>query len=169
MPNLPKLEEVPPFSGHSPEEPKPLTSYGTLMGVFAALSGGFAAWFARSGRRLPEQVGAGDLTLLTIATHKLSRLVAKDRVTSVVRAPFTRYQEDGGPAEVEEEARGSGLRRAIGELIICPYCLGLWIGAAFTAGLLVAPRPTRWIAAVFTVLFGSDVLQLAYVKAEQSI
>jgi hypothetical protein len=169
MPPVPKLEEVPPFTGHSPDQPRPLTSYGALMSVFAALCAGFAAWFTRSGRRLPEQVRADDLALLTVATHKLSRVIAKDRVTSVVRAPFTRYQEDGGPAEVEEEARGSGLRRAVGELIICPYCLGLWIGAALTAGLLVAPRPTRWIAAVFTILTGSDLLQLAYVKAEQSI
>jgi hypothetical protein len=110
-----------------------------------------------------------DLVLATVATHKLSRLIAKDRVTSGVRAPFTRFQGDGGPGEVEEAARGRGLQRAIGELLICPYCLGMWIAAGFAAGLLVAPRATRWVASVFTVLFGSDLLQIAYKRAEETL
>ena len=32
--------------------------------------------------------------LVSIAVHKSSRLVTRDRVTSVLRAPFTRYQKD---------------------------------------------------------------------------
>src|SRR5206468_12184244 len=122
-----------------------------------------------SNRELPERIAAGDIALMTLATHKASRLLAKDRVTSAVRAPFTRYEDDGGPSEVEESARGHGLRRAIGELIICPYCVGMWISALFVAGLLIAPRFTRWVAGVLTVVFGADVLQLAYKKAEQSL
>jgi Protein of unknown function (DUF1360) len=43
------------------------------------------------------------------------------------------------------------------------------LAAAFTAGLIVAPRPTRWIATVLTMVFGSDVLQIAYKKAEDSL
>jgi hypothetical protein len=86
-----------------------------------------------------------------------------------VRAPFTRFEDDAGPGEVSEAARGHGLRRAIGELLVCPYCLDLWIGAALTAGLLVAPRATRWLATVLTVLFGADLLQIAYRKAEQTL
>jgi hypothetical protein len=104
-----------------------------------------------------------------VATHKASRLLAKDRVTSTGRAPFTRYEGEAGPSEVSEAARGRGLRRAIGELIVCPYCVGMWISAAFAAGLLVAPRFTRWFAAVLTALFGADVLQIAYSKAEDAL
>ena len=122
----------------------------------------------RTGRELPERVSIGDLALITVATHKASRLLAKDRVTSAVRAPFTRFQADGGPAEVEEQARGSGLRRAIGELLICPYCLGMWIATAFAIGLAVVPRPTRWVASVLAAHFGSDVLQAAYRRLEDA-
>ena len=118
---------------------------------------------------MPERVGPGDLALITVATHKASRLIAKDRVTSAVRAPFTRFEGDAGPGVVDEKARGRGLRRAIGELVICPYCLGLWIAAGFAAGLVVAPRATRWIASVLSVLFGADLLQIAYKKAEDSL
>lgn len=151
------------------EAERPIGGYATLTALFGGLCVAFAEWMRRGGRQLPERVGAADLLLITAATHKLSRLITKDRVTSALRRPFTRYQGDAGPGEVEEEARGQGLRRALGELLICPYCVGMWIAAAFTAGLAVAPRPTRWIASMLTALFGSDLLQIAYKRAEQSL
>jgi hypothetical protein len=129
----------------------------------------FAAWFRSTDRELPERIDGRDLALVVVATHKASRLLAKDRVTSTVRAPFTRFEGDAGPGEVDEAARGHGLRRAVGELLICPYCLGLWISATFTAGLLVAPRLTRWFAAVMCSVFGADLLQIAYAKAEDKL
>ena len=87
-----------------------------------------------------------------IATHKLSRLISKDKITAFARAPFTEFQEPGGPAEVEERARGDGWRRTIGELLVCPYCLGMWISGGFNLGLVVAPRGTRFAASVLTGL-----------------
>jgi Protein of unknown function (DUF1360) len=154
------------LSGYAPGEERPLASYAWLTGAFAGAAIAFSEWMRRSGRELPEQIAPGDLALMTVATHKAARLLAKDRVTSAVRAPFTRFQEEGGPGEVEEQARGRGLRRALGELLICPYCLSVWIATAFAAGLVVAPRPTRWTASVLTAVFGSDLLQASYRKLE---
>jgi uncharacterized protein DUF1360 len=162
-------EDLRPLAGHSPERERPLGGYAVLMALFATAAGGFSTWFRRSGRDLPERMSAGDLALVTVATHKASRLISKDRVASAVRAPFTRYQHDDGAGEVSEAARGHGLRRAVGELLVCPYCIGVWISAAFTAGLLVAPRFTRWFAAVLVAVFGADVLQIAYRKAEDAL
>jgi hypothetical protein len=164
-----RVQDAPPFAGHSPDQERPLGGYAVLMASFAAVAGGFSAWISRSGRELPERPSPGDLVLMTVATHKASRLIAKDRVTSALRAPFTEFEGDAGPGEVSENARGRGLRRALGELIVCPYCLGLWIAAGFAAGLVVAPRPTRWTAGVLTAVFGSDVLQIAYKKAEDAL
>ena len=48
-----------------------------------------------------------------------------------------------------------------------PYCLGLWVAAAFAIGLVFAPRLTRFAASVFTVLTMSDFLQIAYKAAEE--
>ena len=162
-------EDLRPLAGHSPERERPLGGYAVLMALFAMAAGGFSAWFRRSGRDLPERMSAGDLALVTVATHKASRLISKDRVASAVRAPFTRYQYDDGAGEVSEAARGHGLRRAMGELLVCPYCIGVWISAGFAAGLLVAPRFTRWFAAVLVAVFGADVLQIAYRKAEDAL
>jgi hypothetical protein len=158
-----------PFAGYAPAQDKPLAGYGVLMSVFLALASSFAAWFSRSGRTLPDRIDDRDLLLLTVASHKASRLIAKDKVTSAIRAPFARYQGDAGPGEVSEEPRGRGLRRVIGELLICPYCLGMWTSAFLTAGLLVAPRFTRWVASVLVIFFGADMLQIAYKKAEDTL
>lgn len=157
-----------PIADYSPEHQQPLGGYAVLMSVFATASGAFMLWLRRSSRELPERIAPGDLALITVATHKAARTLAKDRVTSVVRAPFTRFEADGGPGEVEERPRGHGLRRAIGELLTCPFCLGLWIATAFAAGLVVAPRPTRWIASVLVAHFGSEVLQIAYKRLEDA-
>jgi len=165
----PALQDIPPFSGHSPEQERPLGGYAALTGLFAALCAAFAAWFRASGRELPERVEPGDLLLVAVATHKTSRLIAKDRVASTVRAPFTTFQGDAGPGQVAEAARGRGLRRAVGELLICPYCIGLWISSSFFAGLLVAPRATRWLGSLFAAAAAADVLQIAYKKAEDQL
>lgn len=168
MSTVAKLKLPDPVAGHSPDQERPLGGYAVLMSTFTGLATAFAVWFRSSGRRLPENISAGDLALLTVASHKVSRVIAKDRVTSAVRAPFTHFQGDAGPGEVDEAARGRGLRRAIGELLVCPYCLGLWVSAALTASLLVFPRFTRWFATVLTMFFGSELLQLAYHRAERA-
>lgn len=153
------------FAGHSPDQERPLGGYAVLIGSFTGLVAAFAAWFHRSGRRLPDRIAADDLALIMVATQTTARILTKSRAMSALRAPFTRFQDDEGPGEVAEAARGRGLRRAVGELFVCPHCLGMWIAAAFTAALLVAPRPTRWVATVLAALFGSEVLQIAYKKA----
>ncbi len=158
-----------PFAGHSPERERPLGGYAVLMSTFTALAVAFGAWFRRSGRELPESISARDLALVTVASHKTSRLITRDRVTSAVRAPFTEFQSDAGPGEVNERARGRGLRRAVGELLVCPYCLGMWVSAGLTASLLVFPRFTRWFAAVLVSFFGSEVLHIAYARAERFV
>ncbi len=140
--------------------------------ALTALYNGSVAAFAISQRRrrqdLPDRFPGGDLALLAIGTYKLSRLIAKDRIMSFVRAPFTRFQgESERPGEVSEEPRGSGLRHAVGELLVCPYCLGQWIGTSFLIVYLREPRVARTIAAAFAIVAGSDLLQETWVAVDK--
>ena len=147
----------------------PLGGYVVLTAVFHALVALAVLALRRSGRPLPERFAASDVVLTGAATHKLARLITKDRVTSFARAPFVEYQGSAGPGEVDEKPRGRGLRRSIGELLVCPYCLGLWIATAFGLGLVAAPRATRLVALVFSALGISDFLQIAYKAAEDKL
>ncbi|HEY3556123.1 MAG TPA: DUF1360 domain-containing protein [Kribbella sp.] len=147
---------------------RPLGGYAAAMTLFAGLvgaAGAVAALRGTEGRRISPY----DLLLMTAGTHKLSRLVSKDAVTSPLRMPFTRYRETGGPAEVMEEAREEGqLRHAIGELVSCPFCLSVWVATGFSIGFLFAPRFTRVVASALTAVAGSDYLQLIYAHLQQT-
>jgi Protein of unknown function (DUF1360) len=163
------LKEVPsPVAGYAePEKQPPFLPYLAFMGIFGTLVGAALAIAKRQGRELPERIDARDLALVGTASHKLSRVLSKDKVTSPLRAPFTELEGKGGPAEFEERSRGTGLRKALGELLICPYCLGLWVVAAFSVGLVFAPRVTRFVASLFSALTISDFFQIAYKAAEE--
>lgn len=97
----------------------------------------------------------------------MSRTLAKDSVTSPLRAPFTRYSEPAGAGELNGEVTGTGAMHGLGELLACPFCLAQWVATAFVAGLVVVPRATRLVASVFAARTGSDALQFAYAQLEQ--
>ena len=101
-------------------------------------------------------------TLFAVATHSLTRLVARDRVTSFLRAPFVRFEEDSTAGEVEEQSRGTGMQKALGQLLGCPFCLGPWVAAGFLAVHAVAPRQARWLGTVFALSAASSFLHRAY-------
>lgn len=141
-------------------ERRPLRGYLVTLCSYGALVAGTTAVGRRAGVRLPDRVAAGDAVLLALATHKASRLLTKGAVTSVLRAPFTRFDGPAGAAEVNESVRGDGVRHAAGELVTCPFCSGVWIASALTAGLVFAPRATRLVATVLSTVAVSDWLHL---------
>jgi uncharacterized protein DUF1360 len=135
--------------------------YAALTGTF--LVGASAAIFGleRKGR-LPEHISAGDIALLGVASYQLSRTLTRDRVMAFVRRPFTTEQGPAGRGEVRSEARGTGMRRAIGELLICPFCMTQWIAGAGVAALCVAPRTTRFAASVLAVRTVAELGNIAH-------
>ena len=155
---------------YAPHDHRPLDGYLVAMGAFGALAGTLAAAAKVTGKTVPERPGTADVVLLSIATHKLSRLIAKDAVTSPLRAPFTRYTEPAGAAELNEDVRdeGSTVRHGIGELLTCPFCLAVWVATGLTGGLVLAPRLTRLAATALTATAVSDFLQMAYDIAKKA-
>ena len=80
------------FAGYAePHERPPFRTYAALAAVFnAGFAGALVA--AKRSDRLPESVSAQDVVLIGTASHKLSRLIAKDKVTAscAPRSPSTR-------------------------------------------------------------------------------
>ena len=103
-----------------------------------------------------------------VGTGGVGAALALADISSPLRAPFTRYSGTSGPAELAEEARGHGVRHAVGELITCPFCTGQWVATAYAAGMIFAPDATRLAGATMTAVAGSDWLQLAYARLQQS-
>jgi hypothetical protein len=143
----------------------PLGGYASLITLFAVVAGGFLVFKRRT---LPDRIPLSDLLILGMATQKVSRVVTRSRVASVVRAPFTTYEGSAGSGEVEERPRGTGLRRAIGELVSCPFCMGTWIAAAGIAGFVSQPQLTRALGSIFAVGSIADFVQQAYCKVKEA-
>ena len=143
-----------------------LAEYATLLGFYIA-SVAVLTGLATEKDRFPRRFSLLDLALLGIATHKLSRVVAKDRITSILRAPFVTYIRSAGHGEVEEEPRGRGIQRGIGQLISCPYCMAPWCATALTFGFIFAPRVARLFAGILATVAASDFIHRAY-SATQS-
>jgi len=149
------------FDGYGGEV-EALPPYAALAGVFNLILAVFFLAIKRSGRPLPERIGIRDIALLGVATHKLSMLVAQDAVTSPLRAPFTELEEKRSPKNLDEKPRGTGLRRSIGELLTCKFCVGQWVASFFTYGLVLAPAATRLVASIFAIVAVSDHLHQTY-------
>ena len=148
---------------------RPLGGYLGAMGVYSLLVGGSALAARLLGRSAPTRITPWDVVLLGVATHKVSRLLAKDPVTSPLRAPFVKYEGSAGPAEVREEVREHGtVKHAVGELSSCPFCLGQWVATGFVAGTVLAPRATRVAATTFAAVAVSDALQFGYAALERT-
>ena len=142
---------------------RPLAGDLGAMGVYLGLVSAAAAAVRASGRDLPERIPVGDGLLLTVATFRLARRLAKDPVTAPIRAPFTQFQGPSGHAEISEEVREhGGVKHAVGELLTCPFCLAQWVGTGFVFGYVAAPKATRLAALTMTMVAGSDVLQFVY-------
>lgn len=152
--------------GYAPGEGRPLRHYALMSAVFAAgLTGALVA--GRRNGRLPERIPAADIVVMGVATHKISRVISKSKIGGFFRAPFTRFERPTGQGEVSEHARGTGARYAIGELLLCPYCISQWTSAGLVAGYMLDPRAIRFVSSVYTAQTIADFLQLGYFASEK--
>jgi hypothetical protein len=135
-------------------EKPPYESYAAIAGAFF---GGLGLVAALS-RRAP-QGRALEFVALSAATFKASRALSRERVGSFVRQPFVE-----GDAEIgeEEQPAGSGLQRAIGELVTCPRCLGTWTAAGLASAQVLTPRFGRLLTWTLGASAANDFLQAVF-------
>ncbi len=111
-------------------------SYTLLILLYQALFGGFLMLYRRWRHPL-EQITPLDLTLLGLATMRLSKLVSEDEITAVLREPL--IDESSGT----KQPKGHGVRRSLGKLVLCPTCTGTWAAAFLSYALHLSPRYAR--------------------------
>ena len=153
------------WTGEEGRRPLPLDGYATLLGLFGLSLTGVMAWATRNDKLL-EEVTFGDLVVLAGGTQKLARAVSKERITTVLRQPFTDYHGTEGalPGETKESVRRDGgqLRQAIGELLCCPYCMSTWSALALTGTYLANRKLGRTVAAFLTTVSLAEIAQRLY-------
>jgi hypothetical protein len=139
------------------DEPDPTRGHLILLGVYMSVVAA-AGVLLRDRRRLAVPKPQ-DIVLLGIGTFKLSRIITRERVTQAIREPFAEVKEAGTGSEIIPAPRGKGLRRAIGELLSCPFCASVWIGTAASLSYALAPEPTRLAASALSTMTVADAAQ----------
>ena len=143
-----------------PEQPArpPYGSYATIVGTFTGGLVGVAALARALGRR-PEDLTTLDLVALSAATFKAARTVSREKVASFVRQPFVEGEAYTGE---DEEPTGTGMQRALGELVTCTRCIGTWSAAALVSSQLLAPRFGRLVTWTLGAGAANDFLQAGF-------
>jgi hypothetical protein len=134
-------------------------TYVTIIGLFFTLVGVLVARERRAAR--PFDPSPRDLALIGLATFRAGRVAAFARVTEPLRAPVTETVPDEFAAGEYVVAEGTGVRKAVGELVSCPLCVGTWVATALVYGLRFAPGPTRLVASILGVSGLAEVLNAA--------
>jgi uncharacterized protein DUF1360 len=122
----------------------------TLVSIFAALLGTFAARLIPSDRNLTPR--PYDLLMLGLASFRIGRMLAYEGVAEPLREPFTHTQVDDSGTGQTVVATGEGVRFALGQLLSCPICVGTWVAAGLIYGLHLAPRPTRLLMTIMSTI-----------------
>jgi hypothetical protein len=138
----------------APPDHAPQGAYAAIMGTFAVGLGG-AALLAKTLGREPRENGSLDLVVLSLATFKTARTIARDEVGSFISEPFVE-------GEGEDPVGSGDLRQAIGELVTCSRCVGTWIAGGLTAAQIVAPRFGRVLTWSLAAAGANDVLQAGF-------
>jgi Protein of unknown function (DUF1360) len=147
--------------GKSQGDPRPLKGYAGILVGYATLAGALTLGLRRKRFRL-KSLSPMDLLLYALATEHFSRVITKDSLTSVIRGPFTRFDEPAGEGEVNEEVIGSGIRHAVGELLTCPFCMAQWVATGLVAGSVAMPALTTAVVSISAAARASDYLDLLY-------
>lgn len=108
--------------------------------LFVALYIGVVAALYTLGR-LPRDISAFDFVLLGLAAARLSDIISTDEIMQWLREPFVRLEptEIAGREVQTRVGRGRGLRRVIGDLLACPWCVGVWVAAGLTYAYFLEP------------------------------
>jgi hypothetical protein len=136
----------------------PYAAYAAITGIFVG-GLGVAGYAAHVLGRNPACQTALDFAVLSAASFKAARTLARDEVTSFLREPFVR----GDAHEGDEVPVESGdFRQAIGELVTCSRCGGTWAAAALASTQILAPRFGRLLTWSLAAAGVNDWLQAGF-------
>lgn len=84
--------------------------------------------------QLPHTINVLDLILLGLAAARLSDIISTDQIMQWLREPFVKMEdtEIAGREVQTRTGRGRGIKKVLGDLLSCPWCVGVWVAAFLT-------------------------------------
>lgn len=102
---------------------------------FVAVASGMIWSLQRVHGTLPTSIPLFDLSLIVLATLRLTRLFVYDKITRFLRDMFQHHEEEyteQGVTYYSKTERTNGPLRTAYELLICPWCFSMWAGVFVT-------------------------------------
>lgn len=111
--------------------------------------------------KLPASIRVMDLVLIGLAAARLTDIISTDTIMQWLREPFVRMDEEevADRSVAVRTGRGRGFRRAMGELLSCPWCVGVWVAAGLTYAYFLFPRPIWLLILVLAVAEVGSIIQ----------
>jgi hypothetical protein len=111
--------------------------------------------------RLPHSINILDLALLGLAAARVTDVLSTDEIMRWLREPFIELEptEIAGREVEVREGRGDGWRRVIGNLLSCPWCVGVWVAAGLTYLYFLLPKVTWLFILVMAIAEIGSILQ----------
>ena len=100
------------------------------------------------GYKTIEDLEVIDYVLMILASFRLIRLFVYDKITAFFREQF--YDAEVSRKEVRLVKPESGPRRTVLELLICPWCFGIWATALVVFFYMLTP--IFWYPILFLAL-----------------
>ncbi len=98
---------------------------------------------------------------LAFAVYRIGRMISYDKVFETYRMYFVEVVPDPTGEGDTTQARGVGVRRALGDLICCPICAGTWVAGALMVGLVVLQDFTLLAINIFSIVGVAELLNAA--------
>lgn len=111
--------------------------------------------------RLPRDIRILDFILLGLAAARLSDIISTDDILQWLREPFIEIEKEqiAGQEVPTRVGRGRGIRRVLGELLSCPWCVGVWVAAGLTYAYFLLPRPVWMFVLVMAIAEVGSLVQ----------
>ena len=130
-----------------PDSPVSHRDYGLLTTGWLSVLG---AVLVGSRDKGDEPVRPLETIPIGVATFAMAKLISKEKIAAPERALFI---------DDEQNPKGSGVRYAIGELVTCTRCTGLWCALGLTGLRVLRPRESRVVTTLLGASAVNDFLQ----------
>ena len=100
-------------------------------------------------------IASSELPVMAMAVFALADVLAKEKVSTWIRAPFVVESVDHRPGVPQ----GAGVRYAIGEMLTCTRCVGTWSALGLLGLRTVSPAAGRAANVILALTGANDILQ----------
>lgn len=118
------------------------------MAVFLAVNAGLLLLIHVEDHPLPSFT-PWMFALYALAVYRGTHLLANEKITKPLRSPFVECRIEDG--KETEHSLTEGWRGAIGCIVSCPSCMGIWVASCLYYALVFTPYVAQAVSVILAL------------------